>query len=491
MNPDAATLNSTNGPVVRAGIVYLLTGLGTFLIMGLLGFVMRLDHAGLVSVSPDWFYRIMTLHGAGMVSGLLFASFGGLAALISAQVRISSRSLWIGLVLFMTGTMLVTLAIVVGRFAGGWTMLDPLPYLGRTWTRGAGVTALAGYFFVALALLVVCAGLLRATTTAAGGLKRALALDYVLHPRRPHGDLPAPPALIATVTAIDGVIVVIAGLVYLVPLFLEAGGLVRHVDALFSKNVVLLFGHTMANLCIYVSAGIVYALLPRYAHRPWKTTWPVALAWNLVIVLILFPYPHHLYQDFVQPLGLQVLGNAGSYAVGLPSFIVTIVGALALVYGSGLEWSPASILMLIGVWGWVFGGLGALLDGTVSVNQVMHNTMWVPAHFHTYNLLGVATFAWACLYHLSGELAGAPGGRGDRWAAWLYGAGALGLVLAFFLEGAHSVPRRYAVHDPSWQGYALATIPFLVVLTGALAWLAGRMLLRLRPAWRRTRLGSA
>jgi cytochrome c oxidase subunit 1 len=147
--------------------------------------------------------------------------------------------------------------------------------------------------------------------------------------------------------------------------------------------------------------------------------------------------------------------------------------------------------MLLGIWGWVFGGLGALLDATVSVNQVMHNTMWVPAHFHTYNILGVAAFAWAYLYHLCGELSGAAAGRTGRWAAWLYGVGALGFVLTFFWDGAHSVPRRYAVHDAGWQGYARAAIPFVALLAVALAWLAAETLRRLSRAWRRTRLGPA
>jgi cytochrome c oxidase subunit 1 len=489
VDPNAPTLNATNGPVLRAAIVYLVAGLGTVAAMGLLGLLMRLDHGGVLMLSPDWFYRIMTLHGAGMIPGLLFASFGGLAAVVSTETRLSSRALWVGLVLYLTGMMLVVFAVVPGRFAAGWTVLDPLPYEGKTWTLSAGVVAYAGYLFTALAIVVVCASLLRATTTACGGARRALAWDVLFHPRRPSPDAAHPPVLIATVVSIVGLLMVVVGLAYLVPLFLEAAGAVRHVDALYSKNAVLLFGHTMANLCVYVSAGVVYGTLPRYAHRPWKTTWPVALAWNSIILLIFFPWSHHLYEDFVQPLGLQILGNLGSFAGGFPSFIVTIVGALALIYGAGLEWSPATILMLLGIWGWAFGGVGALLDAIVPVNQVMHNTMWVAAHFHTYNMVGVAAFAWAYLYHLTAELSGARDRWMGRWAAWLYGIGAVGTVLFFFLEGAHSVPRRYAIHDGAWQGYARAAIPFVALIVMALAWLGGEVLARLGRAWRRTRVG--
>jgi cytochrome c oxidase subunit 1 len=141
---------------------------------------------------------------------------------------------------------------------------------------------------------------------------------------------------------------------------------------------------------------------------------------------------------------------------------------------------------VLGLWGWVFGGLGAVLDATPPVNQVMHNTMWVPAHFHTYYILGAAAFAWAYLYHVLAELSDEPDRRGGRLAAWLYGVGAAGFVVMFFVAGAHSVPRRYAVHLPEWQIFARIAVPFVVLLALALAWLTGDMLRRLRPAWRRT-----
>lgn len=492
MATSASPYTGTNGAVLRAAIGYLVGGFATFLAMGMLGLLMRLDHAGILVISPDWFYRLMTLHGAGMVGAVLLAALGGLCAVVSQWVRLSARALWIAFVAYMTGMGLVVVATLLGRFAGGWTVLHPLPFDGRTWSLAAALAVYGGYLFTALGLLIVCVTLLRGTTAACGGLGGALALRYLVSPRsRPQAGLPRPAELIATVIAIDGILAALAGLIYLVPLFAEAAGVVPAVDALFAKNFVLLFGHTMANLSIYVAAGIVYAVLPVYTGRPWRTTWPVVFAWDLIIVLMLVNYSHHLYQDFAQPLGLEILGQLGSYAVGLPSFIVTIVGALALIYGSGLRWAVPSILIVLGLWGWVFGGLGALLDATLPVNQVMHNTMWVPAHFHTYYILGAAAFAWAYLYHLLAGLSDVPGGRGARIAAWLYGVGAAGFVIMFFVAGAHSVPRRYAVHLPQWQIYARVAVPFVLLLAAALAWLTVDMLVRLGPAWRRTRVPLA
>jgi cytochrome c oxidase subunit 1 len=170
----------------------------------------------------------------------------------------------------------------------------------------------------------------------------------------------------------------------------------------------------------------------------------------------------------------------------MPVFLVTIIGGLSLIYRSGMRWSAPATLMALGLWGWVFGGLGALVEATIGVNQVMHNTLWVPAHFHTYYLLGAVAFDWAFLYHLIIELSGSIESHWSKVAAWLYGTGGIGFVLMFFLSGADGVPRRYAVHLPQWQVFAQLTIPFIIILTIGIAWLALEMLSRFKIAWQRT-----
>jgi cytochrome c oxidase subunit 1 len=485
MSPRA--LAASDGAVVRAAIACMLAGFGGFLFMGVLGLLMRLDQGGLLAMPPEWFYRIMTLHGSGMVASVLLAALGGLAAAVSETTRLSARTLWIALLIYLFGTGFVDLATLVGGFAGGWTVLHPLPFHGHDWTLAAALQMYAGYLLVAIGLAVFCTHFLVATARTYGGVTKVLAWRFVLTGRRPEEPLPRPVELIAAVIAIDGIICALAGAIYLIPLFGLAAGMVGNVDALFAKNFVLLFGHTIANLSIYTAAGLVYATLPLYTNREWKTTWPVACAWNLIIVLMLANYSHHLYQDFAQPLALQLLGEIGSYAVGLPSFIVTIIGALTLMYGSRMRWTVTTILMALGLWGWVFGGLGALLDATIPINQVMHNTMWVPAHFHTYYLLGAAAFCWAYLYHVVTTLSHAPDSGISRAAAWLYGVGGAGFVLMFFIAGANSVPRRYAVHAPQWQVYPRIAVPFVLLLTASLAWLTWDMLRHLGPAWGSTR----
>ena len=103
-----------NGDVLRASLAYMVAGLASMLLMGLLGLLMRLDQAGMLIISPTWFYRVMTLHGSGMIASVLLAAMGGIAAAVSPTTRLSARALWIALVIYTMGNGFVVLATLVG-----------------------------------------------------------------------------------------------------------------------------------------------------------------------------------------------------------------------------------------------------------------------------------------------------------------------------------------------------------------------------------------
>lgn len=480
--------NGRNFPAaVRLALVYLGTGFAVFLLMGLLGLLMRLGQSGMVAMPAEWFYIIMTLHGSAMTAASLLAGMGGLIAVLSRYRVLPLRWLWLAFYLYFMGAGFVILATLVGRFGAGWTVLHPLPYMG-TWSLWAAVAMYLGYLFVALGFLVYCLVMLYVTMKAHGGLGGALAWGYLFSGgRRKPESLPKPAELVATVVGIDGVITVVAGAILLVPLFAQAAGLIGMVDALFAKNLLFLFGHTLVNLNIYVSAALVYTMMPHYTKREWKTTVPVALALNLVIVLVLLPYFHHLYQDFAQPLALHILGQIGSYAVALPAFLVTIFGGLTIIHRSGIRWTVAPMFVAFGLWGWTLGGLGAILDSTIGVNQVMHNTMWVPAHFHSYYVMGAVAFTIGYFYHLLQEFSGQEEPAASRVAAWLYGIGGAGFLLMFFFSGAFSVPRRYAEHPASQLIWDQVSVAFVLMMAAGIAWLTLDVAGRLKVAWRQTR----
>jgi cytochrome c oxidase subunit 1 len=128
----------------------------------------------------------------------------------------------------------------------------------------------------------------------------------------------------------------------------------------------------------------------------------------------------------------------------------------------------------------------AVIDATIMVNKVMHNTLWVPGHFHFYLLLGVAATLLGFMYWLTKGEGGSLDNLLDRTLFWGYAVGGFGFVVMFLYSGRHSVPRRFAEHLPQWVGYDRLGALFGTVAVVAAAILLVRFLARLRMAAART-----
>ncbi len=176
---------------------------------------------------------------------------------------------------------------------------------------------------------------------------------------------------------------------------------------------------------------------------------------------------------FSMPTWLLVMGQIISYLSGIPVLVVTAFGALTYVHRSGLKWSMPVSLLFLAVFGWAAGSIPAIVDGTIVVNQVLHNTQWVPGHFHTYLLLGLVPMAMGFMYYITKN----EGSKLDRAALLSFIIGGFGFILSFLWAGKESVPRRFAEHQPEWQlvdaiGAVFAGLTILAVVVFVLSFLS-------------------
>ena len=446
----------------RVAWLFLCTGLALFGVMGLAGLAMRLSQAEVFTLSPSWFYRVMTLHGAGMLTGALLAMMGALWFVLRRSVPLDLGRMLFSYASILVGAVLVVVAVLLGGFAAGWTFLWPLPFdTAGAWRPWATDTFLVGLLLVGVGFFVFCIDLLLQTCGTYGGLQRALGISFL----RDRDDSPPPPAAIAAVVvALEGLLASAVGTTILLALIGRAIDSGIELDALWAKNLTYFFGHSIANLIIYLAAGAVYVMLPGYTGRPWKTTKPIVVAWLFTLLFVATAYSHHLYMDFVQPECAQGFSSVASFAAALPVAVVTIYTGMMLVWGSRYRWTLASALLYLGFMGWAIGGTGAVIDSLIPINFRFHNTLWVPAHFHTYLMMGVIFWVMALFVRMLEESAGQT--ARDGVSALAVGAllvGGYGFVGAWYVSGALGVPRRRAAHPEGTAGYSLAGSIFVIV----------------------------
>ncbi len=439
-----------------------------FPVLVILGLFLRSVQANALPSQQVWFYPAMTLHGLGMVGLWFTASMACAIQALSPHIKISRIVSGLAFWGTLVGVVMLIATTLVGRFAAGWYFLYPLPLKG-TWPAWSAVLFLASLTILGATWLVWALDVLRAIAKRYT-IGHALGWHYIRGSSGP--DVP-PSVLIVTVSMIATVASLVAGVILLVLYYLEVFAGVKN-DALLMKNLTFFFGHVLVNLTLYLGVAVVYEVLPVYANRPWKANKIVALSWNAVLAIVLLAYFHHLYMDFVQPALFQVIGQVSSYLSSLPAAVVTMFGALALVYRSGMKWNMASLFMFIGLMGWAIGGVGAVIDATITVNARLHNTLWVPAHFHTYMLMGVVLFVLGYFYHYVQSVTGLAERMGlQKATVALMLVGGYGFLLMFYFSGAASVPRRFAAY-PSELGHG-ATLSAAAVAF-VLLYLAGLVL---------------
>ncbi|MCC6202957.1 MAG: cbb3-type cytochrome c oxidase subunit I [Gammaproteobacteria bacterium] len=441
-----------------------------FPILVLLGLLMRAVQAEAATGLQALFYPAMTLHGLGMAGLWFVASLAAANRVLMRYIEPSAAVNRVALLGTLVGVVLLIAATLIGGFAPGWYFLYPLPLHG-TWPTWSTIAFLVALAVLGVAWLLWSLDLLRAIAKKYT-LRHALAWHYIGGASEPV----VPPAIvISTVSLIVCVACLVAAVLVLLG-FLGDFVLGAPADALLMKNLTFFFGHVLVNLSLYLAVAVVYDVLPEYAGRPWKTNKIVAISWNCVLVIVLFAYAHHLYMDFVQPVSLHYIGQIASYSSAIPAAVVTIFGALLLVYHSRMRWNLTSLFMYLGLIGWAIGGVGAVIDSTIAVNFKLHNTLWVPAHFHTYMLLGLVPMVLGYFYHACQEAAPQQESAGlHRLLFWLFALGSAGFLLMFYFSGADSVPRRFALYPELIEsGSSLALIGLIsasVALLGFLIYL--------------------
>ena len=441
------------------------------------GVIMRTSQGEFISVRPDVLYEFMTLHSIGAGGSLMAGVMAVMWYTLRKHIDMSMNIMQV--VFGIIGAAVVTIVAVtlLGYYGTGWTFLYPLPFK----SAGAWYDFAPGMWLLALMCVIFAFAMswidvIRAASKKYG-FSNAMGWTLISGTAKPE-NVPPPVVLISTVTAACGLLSLVAGFIVVSLMLIHWANPSYYLDYLFIKNLIYYFGHIVMNMIMYMCAAIVYELMPIYANRPWKSNKIVAISWNSAFVAVTLAYWHHLLQDFPQPLIFQFLGVFGSYMAAFPATVVTITGTLILIYKSGMKWKVAPLYMYLGLMGWAIGGFWAVMDA--GFNQAVHNTMYVPSHFHTYLLVGAAFIFVGGLYHITEELGGCRDTFEDKLGLWTWFVGGYGFVLWFMISGVLGTPRRYAVQMPGTEIYSTAAVYFAWTVVFGLLIATARYLTRLQ-----------
>ncbi len=420
-----------------AAVVFLLVG-GTF------GLFVGLTRWPAVHLLPaDQFYLVLTAHGINvLIFWIIFFEIALLyfCSAVLLKCRLATPKLgWVAFALMLIGALLNNYIVMQGNSSVMMTSYTPM-----------GADPL---FYLSLILFAV--GALIGCFIFFGTLTIAKAENTY------EGSIPLV-TFGAMVAAIIAVFTIVSGAIILIPTFLWSVGLVAHIDPLMYRMIWWAFGHSSQQINVSAHISIWYAIAAiLFGAKPLSEK-VSRTAFLMYILFLQIASVHHLLVDPGISSEFKMFNTSyAMYLAVMASMVhgLTVPGAIeaaqrARGFNKGLfEWltkapwgNPVFSGMFISLVGFGFlGGITGVVMGVEQVNILIHNTLYVPGHFHATVVIGTTLAFMALTYWLVPVLF-----RRElvmkglaKWQPYIFGLGMSGVSLFLMGAGTLGVPRRH------------------------------------------------
>ena len=414
------------------------------LIGGITALLVTLTRWPAVHLLPaDQFYMLLTTHGINMlIFWIIFFEIAVLHFCSSTLLRCrlaTPKMGWLGFILMVAGAIINNVSVLSGKSSVMMTSYVPMPaepmfYLGLILFA---VGALIGCF-IFLGTLVIA----KEEKTYEGSI-----------PLVTFGALTA---------CIIAIFTIAMGAVILIPTFLWSVGLISNIDAPMYRLIWWAFGHSSQQINVAAHVAVWYAIAAIvFGARPLSEK-VSRTAFVLYIAFLQLASAHHILVDPGLSSTWKIFNTSyAMYLAVLASMIhgLTVPGSIEVAQrAKGLtkglyEWlrkapwgNPVFSGMFLSLIGFGFiGGISGVVMGTEQINIIIHNTIYVPGHFHATVVIGTTLAFMSLTYFLIPVLfrrqVFLPGLA--KWQPYIFGISMMVFTMVMMGAGTLGVERRH------------------------------------------------
>ncbi len=393
----------------------------------------------------DTYNKLFTVHGVVMVWFFLIPSipttFGNflIPLMIGAKDLAFPKLNLTSWYIFMGGSIFTLMTVLIGGVDTGWTFYAPFSTtFSNTWV----IPALIGVIIVGFSSILT-------------GLNFVVTIHTMRAPGMTWFRMPifvwAHYAVSLIFLLATPVITIALSLLVLerafgIGIFDPAlGG-----DPVLFEHLFWFYSHPAVYIMVLPGMGVISEIVPAFSQKKLFGYKFVAYSSIGLASLTFFVWGHHMFvngQSEMASLAFSVL----SFAVAVPSAI-KVYNWTATIHQGSLRLDTPMIYAMGYIGLFVLGGLTGLFLATLSIDEHVHDTYFVVAHFH-YIMVGGTMLAFLGGLHywwpkLTGRLYPEAWGR----------VGALLIFIGFnvtffpqFLLGYLGMPRRYHQYPPEFQ----------------------------------------
>jgi len=355
----------------------------TLFILGAYNGVMQtLYRAGVINdsaVAGINYYQGLTMHGVinAIVLTTFFAVVFGHVVMVNYCKREPNKNLYtISMVFMVVGTLMDAVTMVTGKAQALYTFYAPLQA--------------SPYFYIGTSLLIVGSWLAYFSW---------LLMWKEFKKENPNEKMPV--AVLGTLVNftmwfMSSIPVAFETLVILTP---WSFGWTKEINVPLTRMLFWMFGHPLVYFWLLPAYIAFYTILPKVAGGKLYSGNAARLAFLLFLILSTPVGVHHQFSEAALSPSTKLWVSILTYGVSIPSFMTAFTVGASLEFAGRkrgakgyLDWlghlpyfqrnNYLFGYFICGLILFIFGGLSGIVNASYSLNQMVHNTGWVPGHFH-------------------------------------------------------------------------------------------------------------
>ncbi len=452
----------------RIGVMYVLLA-GVMLLRGFTDAIMMRSQQALAFQSPGYlppehYDQIFSAHGTLMIFFVAMPFVIGLMNVVVplqlgvrdvAFPTLNSVSFW----LTATGALLINVSLVVGEFARtGWLAYPPLSEL--TYSPGVGVD----YYLWSLQISGV-GTLLTGVNFVTTILKlHAPGMTYMRMPMFCWTALASCLLIVAAFPILTATFAMLLLDRYLGFHFFtnEAGG-----NMMMFINLIWVWGHPEVYILVLPAFGVYSEVVSTFSGKPLFGYRSMVMATLAICILAFMVWLHHFFTmgagaDVNAVFGIATMIIAVPTGVKVFSWLFTMYGG-RIVFNTPMLWSIGFMVTF------VLGGMTGVLLAVPPADFVLHNSLFLVAHFHNVIIGGVLFGAFAGYTYWFPKAFGFRLHEGlGKAAFWCWFIGFYLAFMPLYVLGLMGMTRRMQHYDvPAWHPWLLvAALGAAVILAG-------------------------